>query len=157
MSVNKLERATKLIVPDGAVLTDPQFKAISMTSDKWLEIEPIPPTNLLDFLSARRQEGFRILAVEQTSASVPLQSYTFPARFVLVLGNEAAGIPPEILHVVDDCIEIPQNGMIRSLNVHVCGSIVLWESRRQIYVRDPAAVGVSSGVPPTHSPANTIS
>jgi len=119
-----------------------------MTSDKWLQIDPVPPASILDFLEARRREGFRILAVEQTSASVPLHTYTFPERFVLLLGNETSGIPPELLHVVDDCVEIPQNGMIRSLNVHVCGSIVLWEARRQTLVKNPALMRqLNTGTP----------
>lgn len=140
--------ATRLVVPDLAVVDDPQFKAICMTSDKWLQIDAVPPATLLDYLSAQRQLGFRILAVEQTSQSFPLQAYTFPERFVLVLGNETMGIPPEILHVVDDCIEIPQNGMIRSLNVHVCGSIVLWESRRQLLLKDPGMMArLNTGTP----------
>jgi len=29
--------------------------------------------------------------------------------------------------MLDVCIEIPQLGIIRSLNVHVSGSILLWE------------------------------
>lgn len=29
--------------------------------------------------------------------------------------------------MLDLCIEIPQYGIIRSLNVHVSGSILLWE------------------------------
>ena len=29
--------------------------------------------------------------------------------------------------MLDLCIEIPQYGVIRSLNVHVSGSILLWE------------------------------
>jgi len=147
--------ATKLILPDAAMQHDPHFRAISMTSDKWLQIEAVPPADLISYLESCRRQGFRILAVEQTASSQPLQSYTFPSRYLLLLGNEASGIPPELLHVVDDCIEIPQNGMVRSLNVHVCGSIVLWESRRQLYVREPAAVGIS--LPTVPSPANTIS
>ncbi len=153
---------TRLTIPDVTVLDDPKFKGIAMTSDKWLQIDSVPPgQSLISFLEARRREGFRILAVEQTSASTPLHTYTFPSRFVLVLGNENSGIPPEILHIVDDCIEIPQFGMIRSLNVHVCGSIVLWESRRQLLLRNPAALtgdlhmGSPEAMAP--SPANTTS
>lgn len=29
--------------------------------------------------------------------------------------------------MVDTCIEIPQLGIIRSLNVHVSGSLLIWE------------------------------
>jgi hypothetical protein len=32
---------------------------------------------------------------------------------------------------LDVCVEIPQQGIIRSLNVHVSGAIMLWEYTRQ--------------------------
>ncbi|KAL2233039.1 UNVERIFIED_CONTAM: putative methyltransferase TARBP1, partial [Sesamum indicum] len=50
---------------------------------------------------------------------------------VLVLGREKEGIPVEIIHMLDTCIEIPQLGVVRSLNVHVSGAIALWEYTRQ--------------------------
>lgn len=71
------------------------------------------------------------MALEQTSNSVSLQSYTFPKRICIVLGNERTGIPAEILHLVDDCVEIPQFGRVRSLNVHVSGSLAIWKAREQ--------------------------
>lgn len=50
---------------------------------------------------------------------------------VLVLGREKEGIPVDIIHALDACVEIPQLGIIRSLNVHVSGAIALWEYTRQ--------------------------
>ena len=32
---------------------------------------------------------------------------------------------------MDACVEIPQAGVVRSLNVHVSGSLLLWEYARQ--------------------------
>ena len=45
--------------------------------------------------------------------------------------NEREGIPVELIHHVDDCVEIPQLGVVRSLNVHVSGAIVIWEYMKQ--------------------------
>jgi tRNA G18 (ribose-2'-O)-methylase SpoU len=50
---------------------------------------------------------------------------------VLLLGKEKEGIPVEYLQVVDQCLEIPQYGIIRSLNVHVSGAIAIWEYTKQ--------------------------
>ena len=50
---------------------------------------------------------------------------------VLVLGKEKEGIPIEIIQILDECLEIPQLGVIRSLNVHVSGAIAIWEYTRQ--------------------------
>lgn len=41
-------------------------------------------------------------------------------------------IPVEFLSVVDQCIEIPQLGIIRSLNVHVTGAIAIWKYTEQM-------------------------
>jgi len=45
--------------------------------------------------------------------------------------NEKTGIPVEILQVLDVCVEIPQRGVIRSLNVHVSGALFIWEYFKQ--------------------------
>lgn len=75
--------------------------------------------------------GFTVVALEQTSNSVSLHSYTFPKKTCIVLGNERMGISAEVLHQVDDCVEIPQFGRVRSLNVHVSGSLAVWKAREQ--------------------------
>lgn len=36
-----------------------------------------------------------------------------------------------LLQAVDYCVEIPQFGVVRSLNVHVSGSVLVWEYARQ--------------------------
>ena len=80
----------------------------------------------------RKKEGCVIVGVEQTSSSVQLIDYTFPDKpVVLLLGKEKEGIPVEFIHAVDQCVEIPQLGIIRSLNVHVSGAITIWEYTKQ--------------------------
>jgi tRNA guanosine-2'-O-methyltransferase len=44
---------------------------------------------------------------------------------VLVLGNEQRGLPADLLVMLDHVVEIPQLGVIRSLNVHVSASIMI--------------------------------
>lgn len=45
--------------------------------------------------------------------------------------NEREGIPVDLIQLLDMCIEIPQRGLIRSLNVHVSGAILIWEYSKQ--------------------------
>ena len=86
--------------------------------------------NLLGWLVQRKNDGFFVVGVEQTSTSVSLLDYKFPDKpTVLLLGKEKEGIPINFLHAVDQCVEIPQLGIIRSLNVHVSGAISIWEVR----------------------------
>lgn len=45
--------------------------------------------------------------------------------------NEREGIPANLLQMLDVCVEIPQQGVIRSLNVHVSAALLIWEYTRQ--------------------------
>jgi tRNA G18 (ribose-2'-O)-methylase SpoU len=92
----------------------------------------------LSWLLDKKSKGYWILGLEQTSSSVPLHEVTIPLTSngappptVLLLGKEKEGIPVTFLQAVDQCIEIPQFGMLRSLNVHVSGAIAIWEFTRR--------------------------
>jgi tRNA (guanosine-2'-O-)-methyltransferase len=82
----------------------------------------------LDWLSAERTGGARIVGVELADEAVRLAD--LPAarrRTVMVLGHERRGIPPEALDLLDVAVEIPMVGTGRSLNVAVAGSLVLYK------------------------------
>ncbi|KAL8152196.1 hypothetical protein V2J09_009956 [Rumex salicifolius] len=120
-------KATSLAIADTSVLHDRQFQLISVTAEKWIPIIEVPVNSVTTFLEKKKREGFSVLGLEQTANSVPLDKFEFPKRTVLVLGREKEGIPVDIIHILDACIEIPQLGVVRSLNVHVSGAIAIWE------------------------------
>ncbi|CAM9847628.1 unnamed protein product, partial [Discosporangium mesarthrocarpum] len=60
-----------------------------------------------------------------------LEKVAFPQKCVLVLGAEYMGIPVSLIDEMDFCVQIPQMGVLRSLNAHVSGAMVLWEYTRQ--------------------------
>ncbi|KAJ0047909.1 hypothetical protein Pint_15756 [Pistacia integerrima] len=124
-------KASGLAIADANILRDKQFQLISVTAEKWVPIIEVPVNSVKLFLERKKREGFSILGLEQTANSIPLDHYNFPKMTVLVLGREKEGIPVDIIHMLDACIEIPQLGVVRSLNVHVSGAIALWEYTRQ--------------------------
>ncbi|XP_050228591.1 uncharacterized protein LOC126677835 [Mercurialis annua] len=124
-------KASGLAIADKSILNDKQFQLISVTAEKWVPIIEVPVNSVKQFLEKKKREGFSILGLEQTANSVPLDQYAFPKKTVLVLGREKEGVPVDIIHILDACIEIPQLGVVRSLNVHVSGAIALWEYTRQ--------------------------
>ena len=73
--------------------------------------------------------GYEVVGIEQTSNSVMITDFEInkTKKYALVLGNEVEGISDEILTDLDVCLEIPQLGTKHSLNVSVCGGIVMWE------------------------------
>ncbi|EGG14322.1 tRNA/rRNA methyltransferase SpoU family protein [Cavenderia fasciculata] len=122
---------TEVAIPNLKLLNDPQFQRVSVSADKWVPIVQVARTNLQAYLIRKKEEGYAIIGVEQTSQSKSLSTFVFPTKCLLLLGQEQNGIPSDFLNLVDYCVEIPQFGIIRSLNVHVSGSIVLWEYSQQ--------------------------
>jgi len=117
--------ANKKIEQDGL------FQQISVTAEKWIPLIEVPETELAQYLLTKKEEGYALLGIEQTSNSINLVKFEFPTRSILLLGKEKEGIPVEFLHILDMCVQIPQLGLIRSLNVHVTGALVIWEYTRQ--------------------------
>lgn len=124
--------AQSLILPNLLVRKQDDFKSISASANDWIEMEECKEEDLLNWLYKKKYEGYEIVGVEQTSSSQCLTKMEFHEKTVLLLGKEKEGIPIEFLSAVDQCIEIPQLGIIRSLNVHVSGAISIWEYTKQM-------------------------
>lgn len=78
-----------------------------------------------------RADGYRLVGLEQTTNSVSLHTYEFARRTALVIGNERAGIAPDALELLDDCVEIPVWGLPYSYNVATATAMALYEYCRQ--------------------------
>ncbi|HUP71310.1 MAG TPA: RNA methyltransferase [Acidimicrobiales bacterium] len=52
-------------------------------------------------------------------------------RVALVIGNEAAGLPPAVLEAMDELVTIPMAGRAESLNVGVAAAVLCFEVARQ--------------------------
>ena len=85
------------------------------------ELEPV--------LESLRREGVQIVAVEKDAHSVHYlrAAYRLPVAFVL--GNEVWGVEPEILAGADLRVSVPMLGQKQSLNVAVCGGVLLYGVR----------------------------
>lgn len=124
-----------LCLANAKIAKDQAFQSISVTAEKWLPIQEVPRAMLREHLGELRRRGYALVGVEQTHTSVPLDEWRFAPQTALLLGAEKEGIDAELLPLLDACVEIPQDGQIRSLNVHVSGSLVIWEYCRQMRQR----------------------
>ena len=77
-----------------------------------------------------RVEGYTPVIIEQGGAPLYAQDVGhIPPPICLVFGSESEGIPPE--HWSNElCYEIPQPGIVRSLNVAAAASIAMWHVMR---------------------------
>jgi tRNA G18 (ribose-2'-O)-methylase SpoU len=81
-----------------------------------------------DAIGKLKAEGYRIIAIEQTDKSEPLQKVDIHPheKYAILFGNEVRGVSEEALKLLDKAVEIPQFGTKHSLNVSVCTGIVAW-------------------------------
>ncbi|MBK5277841.1 MAG: RNA methyltransferase [Bacteroidia bacterium] len=85
-----------------------------------------------------KNQEYKIIIVEQTTQSMPLQSF-LPEKhqkYCLVFGNEVEGVSQEVIELADLALEIPQSGTKHSLNVSVCLGIVAWEVFKKLQLEE---------------------
>lgn len=82
-----------------------------------------------DALTQLKQQGYKIIAIEQASNSVMLNDFVphKNEKYALIFGNEVNGVSDEAMQMIDGCIEIPQFGTKHSFNIVVSAGIVLWD------------------------------
>lgn len=82
-----------------------------------------------DLVKNLKEEGYRILALEQADRSVSLHRFNPEpgVRYALILGNEVFGVNDALMRLADQVIEIPQFGTKHSFNVSVSAGIFLWD------------------------------
>lgn len=85
--------------------------------------------NALSAILKLKEDGWKIICLEQTDQSVLLQNFIPDKRekYCLVFGNEVFGVDEKIIGESDTILEIPQFGTKHSLNISVSVGIVLWD------------------------------
>jgi 23S rRNA (guanosine2251-2'-O)-methyltransferase len=88
----------------------------------------------IDKVIALKNEGYIIIAVEQTTCSISLENFRIEPgkKYAFVFGHEVRGVDQSVVDECDYCLDIPQIGTKHSLNISVSAGIVLWEVFRQI-------------------------
>lgn len=102
----------------------PEISKTALGAEKVVAWEVV--TDILDLLTSLKQEGFMVVAVEQSRDSVSLYDFKAPEKVVYILGSETEGVDSEILKKSDTILELPMLGQKESLNVSVTAGIVLY-------------------------------
>ena len=80
-------------------------------------------------LALLRQKGLKLLAMD-TSGTDIRQVELGSTNYGLILGNEANGLPEQVLEQAEEVIRIDMPGSAESLNVAIAGAIALYELTR---------------------------
>ncbi len=86
--------------------------------------------DLVQCLLYLKQSGLTVVAcTEKTSQNLYDTNLNCP--LALVMGSEEDGISNHLLQLADQCIAIPMQGQVSSLNVSVATGVILYEVLRQ--------------------------
>ena len=58
-------------------------------------------------------------------------AFTFPARFVLAVGNEGHGLSEAVMKAADKIVRIPMATGAESLNAAAAAAVLMWEAYRE--------------------------
>lgn len=120
----------------------PQFAKVSLGAEKSMQWDGSAsssamssgpngsPRAISKLLESLKNDGYKIMAVEQSKESVPyycvMRQASSVKKIALVMGNEVRGLPASILKKSDKILEIPMKGKKESLNVSVAFGIIVY-------------------------------
>ena len=77
-------------------------------------------------LNTLRDKGYKIFAAEVTVDATPLSDVKVPGKWVLLMGHEGKGLSREVLNACDEAVQIEMEENIKSFNVGVAASIMMY-------------------------------
>jgi TrmH family RNA methyltransferase len=92
--------------------------------------EPLVRVELAETLDLLKEKGVRVMTASSHKGKA-LPELDFSGPSIVIVGNEGAGLPPEILGAADELLRIPHTPRVESLNAGIAASIILYEAARQ--------------------------
>ena len=106
----------------------PQLGKVSLGAENFVSWEKLKST--VSVIKKLKKSDYQIFAIEQSKKSIPFYTLNVGShalkKTALILGNEIRGLPPSVLKLADQTLEIPMRGQKESLNVAVAFGIVIF-------------------------------
>jgi len=92
--------------------------------------EPLVRVKLEEAIALLKPRGVR-MAASSSHKGRPLDQVDLTGPLAVIIGNEGAGVPPEILAEADELVTIAHSPRVESLNAGIAASLLLYEAARQ--------------------------
>lgn len=90
-------------------------------------VQEVETTETIEMLKTRR---VKIIATD-INAKEDYFAVDYKHPCAILIGNEGAGLPEEIIKLADERVKIPMPGRAESLNVGISTAVILYEALRQ--------------------------
>jgi tRNA (cytidine/uridine-2'-O-)-methyltransferase len=115
-----------IIMPCGFPFSDKSLARAGMDYARHAEI-----IQHADWPEFRASRGGRVVLMT-THATTLLHDFAFQTGDTLLLGQESAGVPPEVRAACDESVRIAMAPELRSLNISVSAGVAMHEMLRQL-------------------------
>ncbi|PTB87869.1 hypothetical protein C9925_01195 [cyanobacterium G8-9] len=88
-------------------------------------------TDMKETIKTLKNNGYRIYAAEVTADSTPLASVKVVDKWVLLMGHEGSGLSQEVLELCDEVVTIEMMEGVKSFNVGVAASIMMYQFKHK--------------------------
>lgn len=126
-------RAADAAGADGVIFTGTSVdaynpKVVRSTTGSLFHVPVAQDGTLDEALAAVRAAGLQVLAADVKGAELPRVRDVLTAPTAWVFGNEAHGLPDDLLRLADRVVKVPIYGHAESLNLATAASVCLYES-----------------------------
>lgn len=125
--------AAEKVILCGQTETPPhtRIKKASINTTEWVPWDYYQNISKAIGVLRKTVPSIQIVAVEQSSKSVPYDKVAYEFPLALVVGHETTGVSKEVLDSSDLIVELPMWGVNKSLNVMISLGIVLYRIMTQ--------------------------
>lgn len=110
-------------------------KVMRSSVGEWFKIPAKVENDLVSLVKKYQSQGYQIIATSLEGNKTHWQiDFTQPT--ILLLGNEAQGLSPELASLATENVKIPLNNNVESLNVAIATAFLLAEYQRQLRIKN---------------------
>lgn len=108
-------------------------KVLRASAGAWFRLPMAVKDDLKEDILECKRQGMQILATVP-DASLSYWDVNLANPSLILLGNEGAGLSPELISFATHQVTIPLSRGIESLNVAIAASLILYEAQRQRHI-----------------------
>lgn len=103
-----------------------EIKKTSLGASSMVPWEHVDDNDSATLIGRLKDEGYEVVAIEQTPKSISLYDFTPTSKVAYIFGYEVDGVSQKLIDSADKVVQIPMKGEKESLNVSVTAGIVLF-------------------------------
>lgn len=105
-------------------------KVLRASAGQWFRLPMAVSPNLQEEIGQFQRNGVQVVATLPT-AKLTYWEADLSKPTLILLGNEGAGLSPELAEMADIGVKIPLAAGVESLNVAIAAALILYEAKRQ--------------------------